>query len=103
MNEKTIVFPVKKRTNINTVQKKDKIKEKRNNKKGENTILKSNNTYKYHYREGHIYDTIKEKPVKTSVIIAKNSQHSGCRKVIVIRSDELIMMKIPALLYMQAN
>jgi hypothetical protein len=82
MNAKTILFPVKKRTNrcegdqgqYTQFRRRGKIKEKRNNKKGENTILKSNSTYKYHYRECHIKDTIKEKPVKTSVIIAKNSK-----------------------------
>jgi hypothetical protein len=49
-------------------------REKRNNKKtAYNTILESNRTYKYCYREGYIENTIRKKPIKRSTIIAKKN------------------------------
>jgi hypothetical protein len=48
-----------------------KKKGKKKYKKGYNTILKSNTTYKYYYGEDYIKSIIREKSVKRRPIIAK--------------------------------
>jgi hypothetical protein len=57
-----------------------KWKEKEMLKKSWDTILESNITYKYYYREDYFKNTIKEKPVKTGTTIAKNSPPWGRRQ-----------------------
>lgn len=49
-------------------------------KKSWDTILESNITYKYYYREDYFKNTIKEKPVKTGTTIAKISL-IGCNNL----------------------